>query len=151
MEITTLNLPQIGELSKAIFEEKAAQAANLVHEGHIYPKDLFIQLSAMGFIIDLTLDKIKSSAIAQHENEKNKKYDGVQVKHTQGHDILDYDSDDEYTRLKAKLKARKEVLDAARVMHLKGLIAFDEGTGEQIEPPKVKNTTKESLACIFNK
>lgn len=151
MKLETLNIPALLDLSKADFQSKANQISDLVLDGFIDPLDMDIRLKAMSEIIDIARKTIKPNLIAKVERDHTKEIQGCKIALRNGSEILDYEFDAEYVKLKQSLAARKELLDLAYDMKLKGLEAFHPETGEVTTVVPVKSYTASSISYTFKK
>lgn len=151
MKLETLNIPALPELSKAELTHKANSLAGFVLDGHIDPLDMDIRLKAMSEIIDMTRKVIKPNLIAKVERDNTKELQGCKIALKNGNITLDYNFDSEYVMLKEALAARKELLDMAYDMSLKGLQSFHPETGEVTTVVPVKTFGDMVISYTFKK
>jgi len=151
MSFKDIALVNSKDLTKSFFENKADDLFLEVAEGHVDVLETDMQLKAMSEVIDLTRKKIKPLLVAKIERDNTKELFGCKIALRNGTTLLDYSTDAEYEALKKSLSDRKELLDMAYDMSLKGLRAFDPISGEQIDVVGVKSHGDGAVSYTFKK
>ena len=151
MKLDNLNLPALQDLSKADFNLKANQLAALVEDGFIDALDMDIRLKAMIEVIEIARKTIKPLLVAKVERDGTKDLYGCKIALKNGNKLLDYCSDGEYNSIKERLAQRKELLDMAYSIGLKGIQSTHPETGEIIKIIPVKSYGEDSISYTFKK
>jgi hypothetical protein len=110
-----------------------------------------LQLYIQGKILKDLGDKLQGAVKGQVNlnEELPGEFSHMQVSERHGYDVLDYEADEEYSRLKAALDARKKLLDAAVKASRDFRSAIVDDNGEVVPVVPVKNTTSNSIVICY--
>jgi hypothetical protein len=133
------NIPITKKALTALVEEQVEAVKN--------PLQLYIQ----GKILKDLGDKLQGAVKGQVNlnEELPSEFTHMQVSERHGYDVLDYEADEEYCRLKAKLDARKKLLDAAVKASRDFRSAIVDDNGEVVPVVSVKSTTSNSIVICY--
>jgi len=133
------------DLSKSIIEVIADNLIINVIEGFESALETDIKLKFIEETVKLARGKINTLAINQSTGIES--FEGCKITNKKGGQILDYESDKEYLRLKTLLDERKELLNQAYKLDI-NLVTND---SEIIPKVPVKTFVKDSISYSFKK
>lgn len=146
VESPLLVLPS-SDISKEGIKIRVDQVTSLVTEGKISAVEATVKLKAITKIATEILKGIEEDTKNEITNEGVHESSGFQVKVSTGRQIINYEEDAEYARLKEALKAREEILKSAVSSSMKAMSTVDED-GVIVEAPSVKHG-KGSVSVLF--
>lgn len=137
-------------LTKAHAAELETLIAESIIEGKDSPADTYVRMKYVIGILEGALKRVKDSATLYYKNHGNtSSFPGVKVDVRSTAGRWDYSSDAEHAEIKAKLKAREELLQTAYNMMLNSNKPLaDAETGEIIKPAKY-NAGEDSIFITF--
>ena len=150
MQVTQF-IPQQVDYSKSTLDSIAKELSDLVKDGHLYALETDVKLKAMQEVIERVRKEIRPNVLNEITRNGTKEFNGVAVKENSGRTTLDYDSDAEYSILKSRLSARKEILDAAYKASQKGIMVFYDKDSAEVFAPEVKSVGENSVSYTFKK
>lgn len=137
------------EINKKTISSLAAGLVESVENGNIDPLEIHLKAKAIKYAMDEVIKKT-DEIVLDEAKKHGKSFErfGAMVILKEGADTCDYTQDDEYQRIDAMLKDRKEKLSLAYKMAQKGQIMVDSETGEQI-PVMPAKPTKPTITIQF--
>lgn len=168
--MTELTILSEKELTKERMDTLVSRVESEVQNGHIDPLELHIKARYISDLTSRISDFAKPLAVdkALEYNKEDRNLAGASFFTRNSADVLDYESDQEYQKikdqvkemedlvfqdpgyiaLKESLKDREEKLKKAHKMADDGHMFMDENA-EVVEPPKVKSFGKTSIVVQF--
>lgn len=146
-ELKEIYVPSITSLNKGQIDVTSNELIASVIEGWEDPLDLDLRLKFVEETIKLARAKIESNVKGSITSDLKERY-GVKISLRSGYAQYDFESDQEYKSLKARLKLREDLLKKAAKSNSQIFISDD---GEKIKKVPVKSYTKDSISYTFEK
>lgn len=151
MQLKSLNLPELAEITKSVILDKAEQIVSIVVSENASAIEMDVRLKAMEEVIDIARKKIKPMVLSEMGANKSIDVAGTKISQMAGRVLYDYESDSAYKTIKEKLDKRKALLDMAIKATQSGVSCFDEESGEVVISPIVKSTSEDTIKYEFKK
>ena len=130
-------------MNDLIKSDAIAQVVASVQQGEINPLSAYAVFNRIEKDVKKARETIESETFdeANKHGSKTFRFESAEFTLKNGYAMLDYETDHVYFELKAKLAARKEMLD---LVHKTGAEMYGED-GVQVPKVGVKNYTKDSI------
>jgi hypothetical protein len=146
MDITKI-IPNTG-LSKRVIETTAQGIIESIKNGDADPIKILIAFKAVEKVAEEVGDFVKDTCIDKADQYKGEAFYGVKVRTQATRAFYDMESDEEFRVLKAKLKAREELLKEAIKAKSGRALTPD---GEVVEAPPLLKPQGQTIVLTFNK